>query len=594
MQMDIKFRSRMKSKYDLFISYRRFGFETASLIATTLKSKGYRVFFDIESLRSGKFNEQLFRVIDECRDFLVVLPEGALDRCVDEEDWVRKEVCHAMSAGKNIIPVMLSGFAWPNTMPSGMEELKNYQAVTASSHEYFDLAMDRLCIYLKSKPVRKVRQFSKIVGIISGGIVSIFVVLYLISHIFSIPVCLEYADGMAERLARLDEVAYLNDKLLDDWELYRDKIGKGQTYTFKNNVQSDFLDDLQNIRKQVQEITPPDTAKLEISNLRALLLSLRGIDANELSNEPVCAYGLFQDLNDYIDKVESMAIAGDLSQTSSSFLRMNHDVSHHMLEGMYYSYLELFALMPDKAVHHLRELESMFKSFPTYANLKLTKEEYLAKQNEAISSGQRIQDRLSGAIERDQQELDALESQLDDLEKRADAELSQRYFSVLKECQLGPGDGMALQWTKIVRLASFMEILASNQDPEFNHTSVTPISVYGDLSKLIDSFIGMDASRRQWAETSRFFYKDVCLRKRPLSGAIIFSINGDGPHPVHQEGDIVISMKGTPVSNYESLFEAYKKDGPATTVFLRLESGKLVEHKVDDCGDISSFLFANL
>ena len=107
--------------YDVFISYRRSSSESAQLIATHLRAAGYRVFIDVENLRSGKFNEQLYGVIDQCKDFLVILPENALDRCKDPEDWVRKEVIHAMKKGKNIIPVMLSGFSWPDPMPDGME-----------------------------------------------------------------------------------------------------------------------------------------------------------------------------------------------------------------------------------------------------------------------------------------------------------------------------------------------------------------------------------------------------------------------------------------------------------------------------------------
>jgi hypothetical protein len=59
-----------KNTYDIFISYRRDGgFETASLVAEKLRNAGYNVFFDLESLRAGKFNEQLFRIIDFLKIF---------------------------------------------------------------------------------------------------------------------------------------------------------------------------------------------------------------------------------------------------------------------------------------------------------------------------------------------------------------------------------------------------------------------------------------------------------------------------------------------------------------------------------------------
>ena len=69
-------------KYDIFISYRRASFESANLIAEKLRRAGYSVFFDVETLRSGKFNEQLLTVIEQCKDFIIVLSENALDVCI--------------------------------------------------------------------------------------------------------------------------------------------------------------------------------------------------------------------------------------------------------------------------------------------------------------------------------------------------------------------------------------------------------------------------------------------------------------------------------------------------------------------------------
>ena len=72
-------RTMKTMKYDIFISYRRDGGDTlAQLIYDRLTDRGYSVFLDIESLRSGKFNEKLFSVIDECRDVVVILPPGSL------------------------------------------------------------------------------------------------------------------------------------------------------------------------------------------------------------------------------------------------------------------------------------------------------------------------------------------------------------------------------------------------------------------------------------------------------------------------------------------------------------------------------------
>lgn len=134
----------MSGSKDIFISYRREGGEfLASLLYQRLSSDGYSVFLDVESLRSGKFNEQLFRVIEECTDFLLILPPNGLDRCVHPDDWVRLEIERAVDLGKNIIPVMMRGFEWPDTLPEKLQEIPLENGVTANT-ELFDGVIARL------------------------------------------------------------------------------------------------------------------------------------------------------------------------------------------------------------------------------------------------------------------------------------------------------------------------------------------------------------------------------------------------------------------------------------------------------------------
>lgn len=79
--------------YDIFISYRRDGgFEMARLLYDRLQDMGLNVFFDLEELRSGKFNVKLFGAIDDSSNFLLVLPPNSLDRCKNEDDWLRIEI----------------------------------------------------------------------------------------------------------------------------------------------------------------------------------------------------------------------------------------------------------------------------------------------------------------------------------------------------------------------------------------------------------------------------------------------------------------------------------------------------------------------
>lgn len=151
-----------RSGYDVFISYRRDGGDTlAQLIYDRLTERGYRVFLDIESLRSGKFNEKLLAVISQCRDLVVILPPGALERCREDGDWLYLELSHALVERKNIVPVMMKGFAWPEDMPVGLEELKHFNGIQ-DSKDYFDAVIDKMTTLLQSRASVSARLVKKI------------------------------------------------------------------------------------------------------------------------------------------------------------------------------------------------------------------------------------------------------------------------------------------------------------------------------------------------------------------------------------------------------------------------------------------------
>ncbi|MBQ8093288.1 MAG: toll/interleukin-1 receptor domain-containing protein [Clostridia bacterium] len=141
------------SSCDIFISYRRAGGDmTAMYLYQALKSLRYNVFYDLEVLRSGKFNEALYKSIRACKDFVIILSPGALDRCVEEGDWVRMEIAEAIRSHKNIIPIMMNGFTFPEYLPEDIDEIR-YQNGLSSTTEYFRATVEKLCArYLQSKP----------------------------------------------------------------------------------------------------------------------------------------------------------------------------------------------------------------------------------------------------------------------------------------------------------------------------------------------------------------------------------------------------------------------------------------------------------
>ena len=102
----------MESQYDIFISYRR---ETGKHVARTIQQaleKHYRVFLDFDVLKDGVFDKRIMDAISHSPVFLLLLTKGALNRCVNEEDWVRQEIFHAVKCQRHIVPVDMSGNVW--------------------------------------------------------------------------------------------------------------------------------------------------------------------------------------------------------------------------------------------------------------------------------------------------------------------------------------------------------------------------------------------------------------------------------------------------------------------------------------------------
>lgn len=142
----------MDTKYDAFISYRRGnGFYMAQVIRDHLENQKVKCFLDVEELRSGKFDNKILESIQEAPNFILVLTKNALDRCSDEQDWMRREIMEALKHSKTIIPIMYEGFKWPKKwdekIPESIKSLEHYQAVPGTK-VYLSAMIDRIISYM--------------------------------------------------------------------------------------------------------------------------------------------------------------------------------------------------------------------------------------------------------------------------------------------------------------------------------------------------------------------------------------------------------------------------------------------------------------
>lgn len=145
----------MQAKFDVFISYRRDGGEILGRLLFEMLKDNYNIFFDHESLSSGRFDTKLLEIIKDCNDVIVILSAGCLERCSNKEDWFMQEISCALENNKNIILLMTEDFIMPSgagllAYPPQIQSLVKYNGYRISV-AYIDGVIAKLCHDMKTE-----------------------------------------------------------------------------------------------------------------------------------------------------------------------------------------------------------------------------------------------------------------------------------------------------------------------------------------------------------------------------------------------------------------------------------------------------------
>lgn len=143
----------MEKQYDVFISYRRLdengnisGRDQARLIAKQLELEGYHPFFDYSEIKDNEFDKVIIPAIEKCKVFILVLTKDSLNRCKNDEDWVRREIETAITTGCKIINVTPDNAfnGWPTNLPSSLSKIKNIQISEIHMGSLFELSVKKM------------------------------------------------------------------------------------------------------------------------------------------------------------------------------------------------------------------------------------------------------------------------------------------------------------------------------------------------------------------------------------------------------------------------------------------------------------------
>ena len=141
--------------YDIFISYRRKDSSGRTNVPTARQFKlafeappyNYKVFFDYSECTDNYFSDTILPAIRTCDFFVLVLTKDCLARCVNEGDWVRREIEEAITYNRKIIPITPDRECetFPSDLPDSLRKtFKDLQITTVYTDHMFESSIDFL------------------------------------------------------------------------------------------------------------------------------------------------------------------------------------------------------------------------------------------------------------------------------------------------------------------------------------------------------------------------------------------------------------------------------------------------------------------
>ena len=130
------------ANFDFFISHHQAdaGVE-ASLLAETLRNRGYRVFLDVDTHIAGDVNKITKDALTTSRGFIVLIGSNFAERVRNDNDWVKMELELAHRLGKKIVPVLTLGSeATLDELPADLGFLKRLRRIRFDRSRVYAIA----------------------------------------------------------------------------------------------------------------------------------------------------------------------------------------------------------------------------------------------------------------------------------------------------------------------------------------------------------------------------------------------------------------------------------------------------------------------
>jgi len=528
---------------------------------------------------------------------------------------------------------MLSGFNWPDSMPSGMEELKNYQAVTASDRETFDLAMQRLAGYLQSPRRNRilVRKVMVIIFAFFALLASSFAVLRLTAR----PTCTQVSSFYTNNAIIVHEAYRCESEIKSSWQSFLRAYSAARSEDRRSLLCDDLLMDVQRWEQNASILRKTIPTPPELSGMETIMLATHGVLTIVLPHMPEYT-ALFCDETDSMCAVIKQSIvARDINTTVESIMEMHFGSFEHSANAFYYGYLSELSHFPASSKEIHNAVYTQWNLFPSISD-GLPAAEYDKMQQCEMDKSDKIVQEYAIYAKKQDDDIEQLSNRLDSLEELSDKvdvimsitaeqvtdeqmiqarkekvlmkgeivkqkraqlaevekQLEDVYQELLKNCTLLESDSENYQWGKICRMAKMLQTTVNNQRMNPN-TIISPERVLQDLTERLVEFTRLHPESKPYVQSLNAYYGLVAEDKCALGGQVIIGFLKDGQqtmenvHPLYRVGDIIVSRNERSVTDYQSMTDAAaltpvvegSTAARGTVAYYRFDGEKLTLHK---------------
>lgn len=255
----------------------------------------------------------------------------------------------------------------------------------------------------------------KMAGVVVASLAVVVALLWGVYMILSRDVCQKYATQMTKDASAIHLIVGENEKLVKDWVVFNREIVRETHPERIEALQSDMLQRIDLTEKNIKMGWNVDSVDMCIGDYHSFLLSLNGINAEEICISPTFATLYYCD---FLDQLNNMRIAVNIPNTiTRDMVTVLFKVFSHSVNGYYAAMLAELSNFPKYALKTFHKMRPEWIYFPATYSLYEKREYYENIQQAEMKNAEELLADYRSQMKKQDAQLEDAMRQMDVMEQ---------------------------------------------------------------------------------------------------------------------------------------------------------------------------------